>query len=104
MILYNIILSIDGFDESRNMKTFKLSGMVYYNRPSFIILVNDTKYIHVPLNFHSAFLKFFNTENKKKFEQENVMRCNNRGNLLQLSFSLKIQYFRRPIYNPVEHL
>ena len=85
MILYNIILSIDGFDEIRNMKTFKLSGMVFYNRPSFIILVNDTNYIHLPLNFHSTFLKFFNTASKKKFEQENVMRCNNRDNLLNLA-------------------
>ena len=31
--------------------------------------------------------------NKKQKEQENAMRCNNRDNLLQLSFSLKISIF-----------
>ena len=38
-------------------------------------------------------------------QQENAMHCNNRDDLLELSFTLEIfQYFRRSIYNPVEHL
>ena len=32
------------------------------------------------------------------------MRCNNRDDLLHLSFTWKSQYFQRPIYNPVEDL
>ena len=37
-------------------------------------------------------------------QQENAMRYNNHDDLLQLSFTLKFQYFRRSIYNQVEHL
>ena len=42
----------------------------------------------------------------KKFnkKQENAMCCNNRDNLLQLSFTLKISIFWSPVYNPVESL
>ena len=36
-----------------------------------------------------------NYSNKNKNQQENAMRCNNRDNLLQLSFSLKISIFFR---------
>ena len=35
-------------------------------------------------------------------EQENAMRCNNRDDSLGTLW--KFQYFRRPIYSPVEHL
>ena len=40
-------------------------------------------------------------------KQENAMLCNNRDDLLQLSFNIFkyiFQYFQRPIYNPVKHL
>ena len=33
-----------------------------------------------------------------------AMRCNNRDDLLRLSFTLKISNFQRPIYNLVEEL
>ena len=41
---------------------------------------------------------------KQKKKTRNATRCNNRNDLLHLSFTLKISIFKRPIYNPVEYL
>ena len=43
-------------------------------------------------------------KSKVQIKTRNATRCNNRDDLLHLSFTLEISIFRRTIYNPVEHL
>ena len=42
---------------------------------------------------HLTFTLLLITQDLNKIKQENAMRCNNRDNLLQLSFSVKISMF-----------
>ena len=55
--------------------------------------------------FHTCFTVIFEIVIIRKLRR-NATRCNNRDDLLHLSFTLKLkfQYFERPVYNPVEHL
>ena len=43
-------------------------------------------------------------KSKIQIKTRNATRCNNRDDLLHLTFTLKISIFSEAIYNPIKHL